>query len=87
MDKILVCFTTDEEGNLIRVENGVLYKTCVQFKTRELNQRKADKLNADMGVTKRQVAAMLHLALNGSNTIPIPTYTTSGKVFHPISIK
>ena len=75
MDKT-ICFATDSDGDLIRIEDGHILKTCVQFKTKELNQRKANKLNADLGVTKKDVAIMLHRAL--SDSFP-KTFTVSGK--------
>lgn len=56
------CFTVDSEtGELRKIVRGMngYFPMCVQFKTKEKNQRKADKLNADMGVTKKQVAAMV----------------------------
>lgn len=80
------CFAVDpEKGDLIRIIKGVhgRFTMNVQFKTKELNQRKADKLNADMGVTQRQVAAMEYGSLYGWNTPEAsPTaYTTSGRKF------
>ena len=81
------CFATDpENGDLIKIEKSDgIYLMCVQFKTRNLNQNKADKLNDQLGVTKRQVAAMLHGALSGWDSKP-KTYTVSGKEFKKLKI-
>lgn len=77
------CFAIDPvNGDFIRIERGAsgVFLMCVQFKTKELNQRKADKLNADLGITRRQVAAMLYGALFGWNSVH-KTYTVSGTEF------
>ena len=62
------CFSVDPDtGELKKILRGIdgAITMCVQFKTKELNQRKADKLNADMGVTKKQVSAMVFGSLFG----------------------
>ena len=81
-----LCFAVDpQNGDLIEIVKGTdgYYIMCVQLKTKELNQRKANKLNADLGVTKRQVAAMLYGALFGwkSPKADPKQYTVSGAPF------
>ena len=62
-----MCFFVGEDGDLRQIQRGIegFFVMCVQLRTKELNQRKANKLNADLGVTKRQVSAMVYGSLYG----------------------
>lgn len=79
-----ICFTVDKSsGELRKIVRGIdgYFVACLQLKTKELNVQKANKLNADMGVTIKQVAAMEFGSTYGwdSPGADPKHYTVSGK--------